>query len=251
MRNEHSTRSSMLKAFASGLLLWLAAGLACAAEPLPTSAAAERIQLKTIVAEAVPSGVNLLPNSGFEEVAANGIPSGWQWDRRNTDATCSVDRTIAHRGRQSLRFTSSTAFGAHVYGMLWLVHPLKLVEGKPYTMSAWMKSDAPGKTRLIGGSDWQFRIMARAADGQWHRIWRTFTPGPKDCDFTLRIGIEAPTPGIWIDDLKLEEGTQATLDPAEGPDAAVWLDAEEPDVVATGDGPFRLAFLLAKPRRLT
>ncbi len=250
MHNHSSTRSRLSHVFAYGLCWGLAAGFASAATGAIAPPTGEHIQLKSITAEAIRPGTNLLANPSFESAAPNGIPQGWLWDHRNTDATCSVDRTVAHHGRQSLRFTNTTAFGAHVYGMLWLAHPIKLVEGKPYTMSAWVKSDSPGQTRLIGGNDWQIRVTARPTGGQWRRISRTFTPAAKDCDFTLRIGVEAPTPGIWIDDLKLEEGQQATLDPAEGSSAAASLDAEESDRAAPGDGPFRLAFLLANPRPL-
>ena len=79
--------------------------------------------------------------------------------------------------------------------VLWLAQPVHLSEGKPYTMSAWVKSEAPGIVSLIGGGDWQFRVQARATGGQWHRIAKTFTPGQKDCDFTLRINTESVTPG--------------------------------------------------------
>jgi hypothetical protein len=208
---------------------------------------AEAIRLSGIVAEPVHCGLNLLPNPGFEEVDSAGAPAGWRWDRRNTDAACVVDRSRSHRGRQSLLITNGTAFGAHVYGMLWLAQPVCLSEGKPYTMSAWVRSDAPGILSLIGGGDWQFRAPAGRADGRWQRIWKSFTPAAKDCDFTLRISTEIPTPGVWIDDVKLEEGTTPTADPLQDADR-VFLEVEEAQAVVQGDGPFSLAFTLSSSR---
>ena len=213
------------------------------------ASAAETIQLGAIALEPLRVGTNLLSNPGFEETGPTGIPAGWLWDRRNTDATCLTDASQAHRGRQSLRLINGTAFGAHVYGMLWRAQPVRLVEGKPYTMSAWVKSDTPGIVSLIGGGDWQFRVSARPTGGRWLRIARTFTPGPADCDFVLRISTESPTPGVWLDDVKLEEGTAATPD---GPGASegdrVLLEADEAESAVEGDGPFSVAFTLSSAR---
>lgn len=207
----------------------------------------EAVRLSEIEVEPVECRPNLLRDPGFEEMDSESLPAGWRWDRRNTDAACMADRAHAHRGRQSLLITNGTAFGPHVYGMLWLAQPVRLSAGKPYTMSAWVSSDAPGILSLIGGSDWQFRAQASRTDGQWRRIWKTFTPGTNDTDFTLRISTESPTPGVWIDDLKLEEGTAPTADPLEESDK-VFLEAEQPQTLIQGDGPFNVAFTLSNAR---
>ncbi|MGA2499877.1 MAG: beta-galactosidase [Tepidisphaeraceae bacterium] len=234
-------RGSVVSGWAAIVIILLARG----------SAAAEPIRLSAVAIEPAQSRVNLLANPGFEATKPDGIPVGWNWDRRNTDATCEVDRTQSHRGRQCLRLTNGTAFGAHVYGMLWIDRPIRLVEGKPYTMSAWVKSEKPGVISLIGGADWQFRAQASSTDGRWHRIHKTFTPAARDCDFTLRIGTESITPGVWIDDVKLEEGTVPTVDPAvESDKAGVFLEAEEAETVVQGDGPFGVAFTLSSPRAI-
>lgn len=214
--------------------------------PAPTSGT---IHFTAVTVAAAQVHSNLLSNASFEEVSPNGLPVGWHWDRRNTDALCKTDPTQAHRGRQSLFLSNGTAFGAHVYGMLWRVQPVRLIEGRPYTMSAWVKSDAPGIVSLVGGDGWQFRAQARATAGQWQRIARTFTPGPKDCQFTLRINTESVTSGTWIDDVKLEEGSVATVDaPEPTAEARTSLEADEADLVVQGDGEFRLAFTMVNPR---
>ena len=203
-----------------------------------------------IVAEPVQYQPNLLPNPGFEALDSAGLPAGWQWDRRNTDAACVIDQTRAHHGRQSLFITNGTAFGPHVYGMLWLTQSVRLSAGKPCTMSAWVKSDAPGILNLIGGGDWQYRVEASRTDGQWQRIWKTFTPAAHDADFILRINTESPTAGVWIDDVKLEAGTAPTADPPEAGDR-VSLEAESAQTVVERDGPFTLAFTLHNARPVT
>jgi hypothetical protein len=229
----------------------VAAVLAVAGGACFNASAAETVHLRAVEVEPLRWRTNLLSNPSFEETKANGVPAGWHWDRRNTDAVCVTDRTQAHRGRQSILLTNGTAFGAHVYGTLWRAEPVRLAEGRTYTMSAWVKSEAPGIVTLIGGNDWQFRAHAGATGGKWQRIAKTFQPGPKDCNFTLRINTESKTPGVWIDDVKLEEGPSATIDPPEATaNARSTLEASEGEFAIQGDGPFSLAFTLATPRAM-
>jgi hypothetical protein len=207
--------------------------------------------LKIAAFEAMPCRANLLSNPSFEQIDANGTPSGWQWDRRNTDATCVADRTVSHSGRQAIRMTNGTTFGPDVYGMLWRARPVRLTEGKYYTMSAWIKSDGPAGADLIGGGEWRYRASVGAGGGQWRRIWSTFTAGPKDRDFILRITTEHPTRATWIDDVKLEEGTTPTFDlPPAGEHARAVVDAEEREMTALGDRPFSVAFSLINSRAM-
>ena len=143
--------------------------------------------------------------------------------------------------------TLTRELSAFVAVLLGLAQPVRLLEGRSYTMSAWVKSEAPGVLSLIGGSDWQFRAQASRTDGQWQRIWKSFSPGARDTDFTLRISTESATPGVWIDDVKLEEGTTPTADPLEEGDK-VFLEAEEAQTAVQGDGPLSVAFTLSGSR---
>ncbi len=231
----------------TGLLLGLMAGIPfCLAATV--AGASEAIQLKAVTIEPVRSNPNLLPNPGFERIAANGIPTSWLWSRRNTDATCTADHSVAHRGQTSLRLTSKTPFGAHVYGSLWLNQPIRLTEGKTYTFSASVRSGVSGAVQLIGGDQWQIRASVPATGKAWRRIAKTFVAGPIDRDFTLRINVEAPTAGTWIDDVKLEEGDIPTVDSVGGDDTPVLLESDEPEAVVQSDGPFRLELTLSAPR---
>lgn len=228
------------------LLLAVMTGVAGAADAPPSPG---RVALERIAVEALRVNPNLLTNVGFEETPAGSvIPTGWNWDHRNTDATCRTDAGAARSGLRSLHITNGTPFGAHVYGTLWRAQPVRVKVGRPYTMSAWVNSDAPGMVSLVGGDGWQFRASAVSTGGQWKRIAATFTPGEKDREFTLRINTESPTPGARIDDIKLEEGPEATPDPPTGSAASKLI--LEPDQAATeiqGDGPFRTSFTCWAP----
>ncbi|MCL5099193.1 MAG: beta-galactosidase [Candidatus Omnitrophica bacterium] len=213
-----------------------------------TAANQSPIALEGISIAPVQINPNLIPNPGLEGVQSNGMPDGWQWDKRNTDATCAMDTAVAHDGKHCLRLANGTAFGAHVYGTLWRTKPVRLEAGTPYTLSAWVKSDEPGIASVIGGSSWQFRLQLPATAGQWKRVWMTFSPGPDDCNFTLRINTESPTKGVWLDDLKLEKGSEPTPVQPEGDSAAlVHLEGMKTEADVQGDGPFALPFILWTP----
>jgi hypothetical protein len=128
--------------------------LAFAARAALGGSAHESVRLKAVVAEALPCRTNLISNSSFEQTGPHGVPHGWQWNQGKTSAACVTDRAVSHSGRQSIFITNGTAFGPNVYGMLWRTEPAKLTAGRPYTMSAWVKSDEPGGVELIGGGDW-------------------------------------------------------------------------------------------------
>lgn len=206
-----------------------------------SNAVESTIELNSVTVEHANSHPNLLPNPGFEEGKAGDIPAGWSWSRGATDATCSLDRDVAHRGRQSVFFKNDTPFGPNIFGMLWCSKTVRITEGKTYTMSAWMKTKSPGVFTLIGGGAWQYRVSVSIGDDEWHRISKTFKAEAKDRDFTFRINTESETPGVWVDDVKLEEGTDATDDlTGEG----IALESGLAEKIIQGDGPFSVDFLL-------
>ncbi len=244
----HPTHSRFVVALLSSRS-WKMALSAMSIIVVASVASADGIELKEVVVEPMASRPNLLDNPSFEQSGPNGIPERWLWDRRNTDATCTIDATVAHTGRQSIKLTNNTPFGAHVFGMLWRANPIGLTEGKRYTLSAWIKSDAPGIVNLKGGANWQYNAGAFGTDGQWRRISQTFTADKEDANFIVRIGTESPTAGVWIDDVKVEEGESATFDPINpGENVAPLLCVDEPDINVQTDGPFQFSFMLGSPK---
>lgn len=210
----------------------------------------ETLRLTAIEASPLAVGRNLLDAYGFEDIGADGMPLGWEWDPRATDATCVSDDTEAHSGRRSVRITNGTPFGPHVYGMLLHPTPIRLEPGKVYTYSAWVKSEDPGQLGLITGSDWQHRSYAPKTGKEWRRIWVSFTAGQADAACILRISTESQTKAVWIDDLKLEEGSVPTpVVAADGAAMPPALEAAHDSAEIEADGPFAAQFVMTVPER--
>lgn len=100
--------------------------------------------------QAFDPGKNLVTNGSFE-TEVNGIPTGWLWDRRNTDATLTFDTQNPHTGRASIKITNGTAFGAHVFGTLWVATPIPVKPNTRYTYSASVKTAGTLPGVWIGG----------------------------------------------------------------------------------------------------
>ncbi|NLF99998.1 MAG: hypothetical protein GX565_07595 [Lentisphaerae bacterium] len=210
----------------SGLVGHAAAG---AAPDAPLAPGASRLTL-----QAFDPGQNLVPNGSFEN-AANGIPTGWLWDRRNTDATLSLDTQNPHTGRTSVKITNGTAFGAHVFGTLWLAEPIPVKPLTRYTYSAFIKTGAAAPGVWIGGGEgWLVRLVLPATRGRWQRISRTFVTGERETSFQLRICTDRPADAVWIDDLSLRAGARpvpAVLDGASFSDFLDLAPAAPPEVM--------------------
>jgi hypothetical protein len=217
----------------------------CATTPLQAAGA----RWKSMEVETVTLRPNLLPNPGFEETGANGLPTGWAWGRGPTDAICTTDASVVHQGSKSMLFTNGTTFGPHIFGMMWMEKPVRLTQGRTYTMSAWIKSDEPGVFNLIGGGDWQYRVGATDTRGQWLRIATTFKAEQRDLDFVMRLNTESETPGVWVDDVKLEEGDSATVD-ADRNEGKFLVSLEDFDLTVQGDGDFHRSLIVDAPRPL-
>jgi hypothetical protein len=225
-------------------VLWPAAGAvsrALSGEP--------PLQLTGIRAEGLPSPApNLVTNFSFEATTPHGQPDGWNWDPRNTDATLAVDDATAHAGHRSVRIANATPFGPHVYGTLWMAESLHLQPGTKYTLSFYAKSVAPGTAWVGGGNQWRVRIYLTGTGDAWQRFATTFTAVDEERDFRLQINTDSPTPGFWIDDVKLEEGEHATFCIPPDTTAAATLAAALPRDY--GDGPWQSEFEVysARPR---
>ncbi len=216
---------------------------------LCTPAASQRTRLIGIRAEPAAMNKNLIANASFEEANSAGLPVGWSWSPRNTDATLRVVTDRARSGKCSLFITNGTPFGAHVYGMAEYLPPIPLQAGKRYTLSAYVHSPGPGIAWLGGGGGWQFRMRLPASPKGWRRVSMTFTPAEADVPFRLRLITESPTSGIWMDDIKLEEGEAATPFTDDGAASALRVEPLREEVEIQGDGAFTIPFLLTIPQR--
>lgn len=182
---------------------------------LPRALKAGEMELRVMAGD---PGVNKLPNASFENLQ-DGWPAGWHWDPRNTDATCIAERP-GHSGEVALRFTNSTAFGAHVYGSLSLAEALPVKPRTVYTLSYWCKTtDRPGRAWVGGGNGWRVRLAVPRTNGEWQRVSTTFSTGDDDTTIPVLVITEGPTPPFWIDDVQLEPG--AVMTAFEAPDTVL------------------------------
>lgn len=94
-------------------------------------------------------GTNLAPNPSFEKVE-NGVPRGWRFSPRNTNATFALI-SDACSGRYAAHFANGTPQMPQVYGQLVLNVPLKLTPGTTYTLSCYARSEDPGPAWIGGG----------------------------------------------------------------------------------------------------
>jgi hypothetical protein len=178
-------------------------------------------------------GENLAPNASFER-SENGCPTGWRWDPRNTDAKLAPDTQDAHTGKTSVRLSNGTAFGAHVYGTLYMAKEVAVKPGTRYTLSVFVKTGATSPGVWIGGGEgWQVRRSLPATRGRWERVSMTFVTGENEKDFTLRVVTDRPVAAVWLDDVSLREGTRAIPGALEGAAIGdfVELTAAEPPSV--------------------
>ena len=182
-------------------------------------------------------GANLVTNASFETVA-DVCPTGWHWDSRNTDAKLTLDSQNPHTGKVAIKITNGTAFGAHVYGTLFLAQPVQVKPGTSYTISAFVKTGVTAPGLWIGGGEgWKVRRSLPATHGRWERVSHTFVTGEKESEFVLRVCSDRPTDGVWLDDLALREGVRPVPVALEGAALADFVDlapAEPPDVLHEG-----------------
>jgi len=156
-------------------------------------------------------GENLLLNGSFEEMR-DAWPAAWRWDKRNTDATMTVDTTRARSGRQSVKLTNPTPFGPHVYAQLLYAEPLPVEPDTTYTVSGYAMVASPGVAWVGGAEGWRARAQFPRTDtgGKWVRVHTTFTTGPNETEVRIMVITESPTGGLWVDDVKLEQGDAPT-----------------------------------------
>jgi len=151
---------------------------------------------------------NLLPDSSFETIDGN-RPKHWMWDHRNTDATMTLDDTVVRSGKHSLRFASTTPFGANVYGCLTLVGGVAVEPETTYTLSYYVRGKQGGGGFVGGAARWRVRAQFVSSPDRWTRVTSTFTTEADEKTIPILVIIERPCEAEWIDDLKLEKAPRA------------------------------------------
>ena len=151
--------------------------------------------------------VNLLRNASFEQ-HAKGVPAEWRWSPGRAKAELRVDTETSHNGSCALLLRNTARREPHVYSSV--AQDTEVRPNTTYTLSCYVRTEDGGTAWIGGGAKWQHRFpFPKKTDG-WQRVAGTFTTAAGESRFTLRILTESPTPGLWVDDVQLEEGKEAT-----------------------------------------
>ncbi|MBT3378171.1 MAG: hypothetical protein HN742_27110 [Lentisphaerae bacterium] len=181
-------------------------------------------------------GQNLVPNPSFEQV--DGIrPKGWMWDKRNIEGNMTIEAGAGRNGNVAVKFTNSTAFGAHVYGWFGFTAGVPVNPNTAYTLTAFVRSEDPGRAWIGGGKGWKVRCSIPRTDGEWRRISKTFITQSEETSFALMLITESPTKGIWLDDVSLRKGIRplpVTLEDMTPKDYIDLAPRERPEVLYKG-----------------
>ena len=144
--------------------------------------------------------------------------------------------------------TNGTRVAPNVYGVLFRPEPILLSEGHTYTLRAWVRTRDPGTAWFGTWAEPQLRLRIPPTNGRWRRVSVTFVASRALARFYLIFVTENPTPGLWLDAVKLEEGDGATPDTGQQRRSA--LDALAPPRTWSGDDSLRLDYELILPGAL-
>jgi hypothetical protein len=189
---------------------------------------------------------NLVPNPGFEEPFGEDWTAAWQWRGQGTGMDGTLDRLVTRTGQCSVRLVRPTDQPTGAYGVLRCKSVVPLVPGQAYTFSLFVRSIRPGRTWFGSEADARRRRYLAVGDG-WQRVQFTFAADRDDVPFRPAVGLESSTTPIWIDDVKLEEGKEATPAPT-GVDPELIPSSAE--IAEQGDSPGQIVWSLFLPKPL-
>lgn len=175
---------------------------------------AARILGRVHGAAAEKEGPNLLPNPGFEDVAANGLPTGWSrrdYGNRpgNQDAnwtTTSGDRQV-HQGRQGLRCQAAAEADTSV------TVTVAIKPNTRYRLAGWIKSGAlTGKASFnVHGARLETDTIRRR-DTDWTQVEVDFNSGDRT---SASVNVLVVGRGeVFFDDVRLVELISTAETPA-------------------------------------
>ena len=160
---------------------------------------------------------DLVVNGSFEAVDEAGMPVGWSnWLKEFPEPNCiSVDETIAHSGRRSLKISHRQPTS---YSMM--SQQVDFEPNRSYIITGWIKGDdiQPGAGAMLA------RLYIGKEGGGTFKVSRTFSDtfdwsfieiGPFPVEtrtwLTLIPYLHHSTGTVWFDDLTFHEVTKANL----------------------------------------
>ena len=151
---------------------------------------------------------NLVPNPSFEADAdADGTADGWILSvNGGPKSTATLDDTVAHEGRRSLRLTSDTPLQPFVW-TAWVSGPITVEPGASYAASVWVRAERASQCYLAASfaSGGEHRLYLPSTVPQWRRCSSLLTVPPDCGSLTMRIACDDVTASLWADDVSLEE----------------------------------------------
>ncbi|NLF17505.1 MAG: hypothetical protein GX595_09625 [Lentisphaerae bacterium] len=194
-----------------------------------------------------------VPNAGFEETDAGGLPAGWAWWSRDGRGTISAQAGSGHDGQRAIHVIYdgtadwavtnaarlAVAAGTDLCLSGWL-------RGTPGPGAGWVSIDAVGyaQGRLV---TWRLGAARGRPTAEWTRV-RGFFQVPEDVD-TLQVRLTgAGAADVWLDGVALEAG-RAVL--PVNPPVDGWARERHPEPMGRGavalplpDGTVRLSWRL-------
>jgi len=215
-----------------------------ARKPLSTDMAAVRTS-ENLTPQALP-GANMLKNSSFEL----GL-YGWELVYPQMPAQSLLDHADKMDGESSLKIPPRPATGRKNYAPGLLQGPFSMEQGKPYTLTLWMKSSVKKPMALIKleTADINQTVLLT---GEWKKYeLKGKTYRSSDTMGHVEISFEGSGEGYWwIDDVVLLQGeSSAELRPRSRPEYGMTTDKTSNifkkddkiilNVHAKGSGPFK------------
>ncbi len=144
-------------------------------------------------------------NGGFEEWGSGNSPASWTWGvSGGAAASLARDEEVRHGGRYSVRLSSQSEYGAHVYGGL----SQRIGGLKPrtrYCIRVWTKGASVGVCWLGGGVGWETRAIFPEGTFDWQVVECAFETGADETAWDFRLNVDSITEALWIDDVTIEE----------------------------------------------
>ena len=164
-------------------------------------------------------GDNLVTNESFEQVAADGLPSGWRRRHYSGTAEHRVDETVARSGDRSLML-EGTGRGADTS-----VHiDLEVEPNTTYRLSGWIKTEnvRGAMGALLNLHTTEFRTSAVSGTSDWTEVELVFNSGNLTrVSLNCLLGGWGQSSGrAWFDDIRLSplvpEDSGAEVAPEDG-----------------------------------
>jgi parallel beta-helix repeat protein len=173
-------------------------------------------------ADPLPGTPDLAPNGDFERGNLGEMPEDWSWQVRPTDKSRALltDET-SHSGARCVRIEGSEAKDAAANAHFTMIRSrdIPIKAGHPYILTAWIKTDKPGRPADLVVEAYKANAHYWASDcpiqptGEWKQYSNGFTiPGPKDPgyqptlkDIYIRLDFRVPEGTLWVDEVQLHE----------------------------------------------